>query len=89
MSTPASSCRTGMPCYMAGGPVQQLYAGVDFMSQSGIYEFGYWSRIFLTVIVADKLLCKNLTAHNLHVFMFYLLKRLSHDLFWDFDEINR
>ncbi len=26
---------------MAGGPVQQPYAGVDFPSQSGICEFGY------------------------------------------------
>jgi hypothetical protein len=30
-----------MPGYMAGGPVRQPYAGVDFMFQSGIYEFGY------------------------------------------------
>jgi hypothetical protein len=28
---------------MAGGPVQQPYAGVDFISQSRIYEFGYRS----------------------------------------------
>jgi hypothetical protein len=27
---------------MAGGPVRQPYAGVDF-PQSGIYEFGYWT----------------------------------------------
>jgi hypothetical protein len=26
---------------MAGGPVQQSYAGVDFIPRSGIYEFGY------------------------------------------------
>jgi hypothetical protein len=24
-----------------GGPVQQPYAGIDFIPQSGIYEFGY------------------------------------------------
>ncbi len=27
-----------------GGPVRQPYAGVDFIPQSGIYEFGYWAR---------------------------------------------
>jgi hypothetical protein len=26
---------------MAGGPVRHPYAGVDFIPQSGIYEFGY------------------------------------------------
>jgi hypothetical protein len=26
---------------MAGRPVRQPYAGVDFIPQSGIYEFGY------------------------------------------------
>jgi hypothetical protein len=26
---------------MAGGPVRQPYAGVDFIPQSVIYEFGY------------------------------------------------
>ncbi len=26
---------------MAGGPVRQPYAGVDFIPQSGIFEFGY------------------------------------------------
>ncbi len=30
-----------LPGYMAGGPVRQPCAGVDFISQSGIYEFGY------------------------------------------------
>jgi hypothetical protein len=30
--------------YMAAGPVRQRYAGVDFILQSGIYEFGYWSE---------------------------------------------
>jgi hypothetical protein len=28
----------------AGGPVRQPYAGVDFIPQSWIYEFGYCSR---------------------------------------------
>ncbi len=28
---------------MAGGPVQEPYAGVDFIPQSGTYEFGYCS----------------------------------------------
>jgi hypothetical protein len=27
--------------YMAGGPEQQPFAGVNFIPQSGIYEFGY------------------------------------------------
>ncbi len=40
--TPAKGCRTGT--LMAGGPVRQPYAGVDFIPQSGIYEFGYCSR---------------------------------------------
>ena len=31
---------TGMPGYMVGGTVRQPYAGVDFIPQSGIYEFG-------------------------------------------------
>jgi hypothetical protein len=35
-------CCTGTPGYMAGGPVRRPYAGVDFIPQSGIYEFGYW-----------------------------------------------
>ncbi len=26
----------------AGGPARQPYARVDFILQSGIYEFGYW-----------------------------------------------
>ncbi len=26
---------------MAGGPIRQPYAGVDFIPQLGIYEFGY------------------------------------------------
>jgi hypothetical protein len=26
---------------MVAGPVRQPYAGVDFIPQSGIYEFGY------------------------------------------------
>jgi hypothetical protein len=26
---------------MAGGPVRQPYAGIDFIPQSEIYEFGY------------------------------------------------
>jgi hypothetical protein len=29
---------------MAGGPVRQPVAGVDFIPQSEIYEFGYWTR---------------------------------------------
>jgi hypothetical protein len=29
------------PGYIAGGPVRQPYAGVDFIPQSGIYEFGF------------------------------------------------
>jgi hypothetical protein len=28
------------PC-TSGGPIRQHYAGVDFILQSGIYEFGY------------------------------------------------
>ncbi len=43
-------CCTGTPGYTAGGPVhvQQPYAGVDFIPQSGIYEFGYrFGGIFL------------------------------------------
>jgi hypothetical protein len=39
--TPAF-CRTGKSGYMVGGRVRQSYAGVDFISQLGIYEFGYW-----------------------------------------------
>jgi hypothetical protein len=27
---------------MAGGPVRQLCAGVDFIPQLEIYEFSYW-----------------------------------------------
>ncbi len=34
--------RTSTPGYLAGGPIRQPYAGVDFIPQSGIYEFGYW-----------------------------------------------
>jgi hypothetical protein len=26
-----------------GGPVRQLYAGVDFILQVRVYEFGYWA----------------------------------------------
>jgi hypothetical protein len=33
--------RTSTPGYMAGGPIRQPYAGVDFIRQSGIYEFGH------------------------------------------------
>jgi hypothetical protein len=29
----------------AGGTVRQSYAGVNFIPQSGIYEFGYWTYI--------------------------------------------
>ncbi len=29
----------------AGGPVRQPYAAVDFVPQSGIYEFGYWTEV--------------------------------------------
>jgi hypothetical protein len=35
---------SGTPGYMAGGPVRQPYAGVDFIPQSGIYEFGYCTQ---------------------------------------------
>ncbi len=35
------SYRHATPGYMAGGPVRQPYAGVDFISHSGICEFGY------------------------------------------------
>ncbi len=31
--------------YMAGGPVRQPYAGVDFIPQSRIFEFGYWWKM--------------------------------------------
>jgi hypothetical protein len=48
-STPALGCRTGPPGYgtKAGGPVRQSYAGVDFIFQSGIFEFGYRSGLGL------------------------------------------
>ncbi len=34
-----------MPGYMVGRPVRQPNAGVDFIPQSGIYEFCYWPRV--------------------------------------------
>ncbi len=40
-STPAKGCRTGTPATWAGGPVRQPFSGVDVISQSEIYEFGY------------------------------------------------
>jgi hypothetical protein len=36
-------CRTGPLGYMDGGPVRQPYAEVNFIPQSGIYEFIYRS----------------------------------------------
>ncbi len=38
------SGRTESPGYLAGGPVRQPYGGVNFIPQTGIYEFGYWIR---------------------------------------------
>jgi hypothetical protein len=44
---------------MAGGPVRQPYAGVDFIPLSGIYEFGYisisgnWESCFVVVSLLD------------------------------------
>jgi hypothetical protein len=35
---------SGPPATWAGGPVRQPYAGVDFIPQSRIYEFGYKSH---------------------------------------------
>jgi hypothetical protein len=35
-------CRTGPPAIRAG--TTTLFAGVDFIPQSGIYEFGYCSQ---------------------------------------------
>ncbi len=43
-STPAQGCRTGPLTMQPGVPVRQPYAEVDFIPQSGIYEFGYWVR---------------------------------------------
>jgi hypothetical protein len=40
-STPAKGCCTGPPGYIGWQPVRQPFAGVDFIPQSGIYEFGY------------------------------------------------
>jgi hypothetical protein len=40
-SVASPSCLTGTPGFMVGRPVRQPYAGVDFIPQSGIYEFGY------------------------------------------------
>ncbi len=33
---------------MAGGPVRQPYAGVDFIPQSRIFEFGYRMRFSMS-----------------------------------------
>ncbi len=35
-STPTQGCCTGTPGYMAGGPVRQPYAGVDFIPSQGL-----------------------------------------------------
>ncbi len=42
-STPAQGCRTCPPAMQPGSPVRQPNAGGDFIPQSGIYEFGYWT----------------------------------------------
>jgi hypothetical protein len=48
---------------MAGRPVRQPYAGVDFIPQSGIYEFGYWIRIGIKVESQIRIGIKTMQMH--------------------------
>jgi hypothetical protein len=58
---------TGTPGYMAGGPVRQPYAGVDFIPQPGIYVFGYRFLVYACTTVPT---CKQsdcATVHHLSI----------------------
>jgi hypothetical protein len=48
---------------MASGPVRQPYAGVDFIPQSGIYEFGY--RREVTVFAGREI--EDIPTRGLHI----------------------
>jgi hypothetical protein len=42
--------------WLAGGPAQEPYTGVDFIPQSGTYEFGYCTVVSLYLVTGLTLL---------------------------------
>jgi hypothetical protein len=49
---------------MVVGPVRHPYAEVDFIPQSGIYEFGYWNRMRFPKLDPDPLTQLNPDPRN-------------------------